>query len=233
MSMDKQPQNLDVTAQFEQCWNEENLALRKRMLIIGFISEAVSSNNRVLLSRWISRAVDELSLHGVEELLLQTLLFVGFPKTIEAFATLRKTHPGGNTKTEVSDPHARGLKLSKKIYGDHHDKLMRLMDQHHPDLRLWMIQDGYGKILSRPGLTTWERELSVLVILMSSGMHNQFRAHFRGALYAGVSQVDIIWFTNTFQCIIAAEHREAFQKTIQKVFADEKEFLASQDARQG
>jgi hypothetical protein len=68
---------------------------------------------------------------------------------------------------------------------------------------------------------------------MSTGMHNQFRAHFRGALYAGVSQVDIVWFTNTFQCIIAAEHREAFQQMIDKVFADEKDFLASRDARPG
>ena len=197
-------------SQLSQAWQELNDPAQKRMFLLGVLVTATTQNDPVMLNTWIPRCSDNLELEAIEEAILQTLLFAGFPKTIEALKQLRIHFPVKHAPKQVDDHRLAGEKTSKIIYGKYHSKLTKVMDELHPDLTRWMIEDGYGRVLSRSGLTLQEREISVLASLMTSGMINQFRAHIRGALYAGVSVVDIIWFTNTFQCIIAADLRADF-----------------------
>ncbi|NQV41991.1 MAG: hypothetical protein HQ506_06510 [Candidatus Marinimicrobia bacterium] len=178
---------------------------------------ATTLNDQAMLNVWISERSDILDEKAIEEAILQTLLFAGFPKTIEALKQLRQHFPMRNGSIGVDDEKQAGEETSKIIYGKHHAKLKVVMDKLHPELTKWMIEDGYGRVLSRPGLTLQEREISVLSSLMTSGMINQYRAHIRGALFAGVSQVDIIWFTNTFQCIIAADLRADFNQATREM----------------
>jgi 4-carboxymuconolactone decarboxylase len=182
------------------------------MFLLGILVTATTLNDQAMLNAWIPQCSDVLDEEGMEEAILQTLLFAGFPKTIEALKQLRIHFPVKHGAKHVGDHKKAGEKTSQIIYGKYHSKLKKVMDELHPDLTRWMIEDGYGRVLSRSGLTLQEREISVLASLMTSGMINQFRAHVRGALFAGVSRVDIIWFTNIFQCIIAAELRADFNQ---------------------
>jgi len=178
---------------------------------------ATTLNDQAMLNAWIPVCSDVLDEEAIEEAILQTLLFAGFPKTIEALKQLRLHFPVKHGAKHVEDHRQAGEETSQIIYGKYHSKLKKVMDELHPDLTRWMIEDGYGRVLSRSGLPLQEREISVLASLMTSGMINQFRAHVRGALYAGVSRVDIIWFTNIFQCIIAAELRVDFNQVTQEI----------------
>ena len=204
-------------AELTQSWSALENAEQKKLFLLGSIVVATTLNDQLMLSAWIKRCPDLLDNQAIEEAILQTLLFAGFPKTIEALKQLRTHFPAKHVAIHMGDHKQAGEATSKIIYGKHHVKLKQVMDDLHPDLTRWMIEDGYGRVLSRPGLTLQEREISVLASLMTSGMLNQFRAHVRGALYAGVSRVDIIWFTNTFACIIAADLRDEFNQVTQAV----------------
>ncbi|MBT3229351.1 MAG: hypothetical protein HOD43_09545 [Candidatus Marinimicrobia bacterium] len=187
------------------------------MFLLGVLVIATTLNDQDMLNTWIPQCSGILDEEAMEEVILQTLLFAGFPRTIEALKQLRTHFPVKRGTKHVSDHKQAGEATSQIIYGKYHSKLKQVMDALHPDLTRWMIEDGYGRILSRPGLTLQEREISVIASLISSGMINQYRAHLRGALLAGVSRVDIIWFTNTFQCIIAADLRADFNSVTQEM----------------
>jgi 4-carboxymuconolactone decarboxylase len=198
-------------------WEAFKDSKHKKMFLLGMLVIATTLNDQTMLELWIPKCSGILDEEAIEEALLQTLLFAGFPKTIEALKTLRNHFPVGHGPKHVGDHRQAGEKTSRIIYGKHHSKLIQVMDELHPDLTRWMIEDGYGRVLSRSGLSLQEREISVLASLMASGMINQFRAHIRGAFNAGVPKVDIIWFTNTFACIIAADLRDDFNRVAQEM----------------
>jgi 4-carboxymuconolactone decarboxylase len=50
-----------------------------------------------------------------------------------------------------------------------------------------MIADGYGKVLSRPGLDLKTRELCIVAACAASSQQRQLHSHLHGALNAGAS----------------------------------------------
>jgi 4-carboxymuconolactone decarboxylase len=60
-----------------------------------------------------------------------------------------------------------------------------------PDLAQWMITEGYGKTLSRPGCDTVTRELCIVAMLSVLGRRQQLTSHVRGALRAGATIQDL------------------------------------------
>ena len=46
---------------------------------------------------------------------------------------------------------ARGKALCRRIYGPVYDRMIARMAGFHPDLADWILADGYGRVLSRPG----------------------------------------------------------------------------------
>lgn len=197
---------------FLDAWLNEQDPNRKRLLLLGILVIATTLNDVQTLEAWLPRSEGVLDQTAVEEAVLQTLLFAGFPKTIEALKQVRKYFPQTSSQVHVPDHREAGYTTSGVIYGKHHSRLIQVMDELHPDLTRWMIEAGYGRVLSRPGLSLQDREMAVVATLMASGMVSQYRAHIRGALFVGVSVDDIIWFTNTFHCIIATDLRAAFEK---------------------
>ena len=61
------------------------------------------------------------------------------------------------------------------------------MESFAPDIFYWMVFEGYGKVLSRPGLELWRRECCIVAILAVLGAGPQLRSHLRGALRTGTS----------------------------------------------
>lgn len=131
----------------------------------------------------------------VEEALLQSYLFLGFPSAIEA---LRRWRTNGTATPVAADEDwdlwlERGERTCATVYGDHYEQLRVNIARFHPDLERWMVEEGYGKVLGRPGLDLDVREMLIVAMLVVQGEtgRRQLRSHLRGALNAGVTPEDV------------------------------------------
>ena len=167
----------------------------------GLVRVALGLPNasEVQLGDWIRRAVsDGTPPIWLEELLLSSVLYVGFPRALVAAAVFRRQEPEHADGGEISQYEhwrewlQRGEATCRVIYGKHYDQLRRNVRALHPALDLWMLVDGYGKTLSRPGLDLMRRELCSVAMLIPQSAPQQLLSHLKGALNAGAtpSQVD-------------------------------------------
>jgi 4-carboxymuconolactone decarboxylase len=128
---------------------------------------------------------------AVEEALLQTYLFLGFPAALTALAEWREvsgTLPTpGDDVVELTSWSQRGEAVCRTVYGRSYEKLRGNVRRVHPAMDDWMIQEGYGKVLARPGLDLDTRELCIVAVLSVTGWEPQLHSHLRGALHAGCS----------------------------------------------
>jgi 4-carboxymuconolactone decarboxylase len=65
------------------------------------------------------------------------------------------------------------------------------MEGLHPDFSGWILEYGYGTVLSRPGLTPAQREIVAVAVLTAGGWERQLESHLRGALNAGADPGDV------------------------------------------
>ena len=55
----------------------------------------------------------------------------------------------------------------------------------------WMLEEGYGKVLGRPGLDLKVRELCVIAVLVGLDTPQQLYSHLRGALNVGATMEEV------------------------------------------
>jgi 4-carboxymuconolactone decarboxylase len=130
----------------------------------------------------------------VDELVLQSYLFTGFPRALNAAREWRRVAPAATTDAEdAGDPAragewlARGEATCTAVYGEMYEKLRRNVFELHPALDAIMVMDGYGKVLGRPGLDLPRRELCVVAACAATGQDRQLHSHLHGALNVGVT----------------------------------------------
>jgi 4-carboxymuconolactone decarboxylase len=133
----------------------------------------------------------------LEELVLSSVLFAGFPKALVAASALRAAQPLRSDMSEASDYanwqswRARGEDTCRRIYGSGYDKLRRNVQALNPALDAWIVIDGYGRTIGRPGLDLKRRELCAIAMLVPQGVPRQLHSHLRGALNAGASEDEV------------------------------------------
>jgi 4-carboxymuconolactone decarboxylase len=134
-------------------------------------------------------AAGEARQEAVEEALLQGHLFVGYPATLAALERWRDMgHPAPAGRVAGPDERReRGERLCRAVYGTNYDKLRSNVRRLHPDMDRWMVEEGYGRVLGRPGLGLVVRELCVVALLARTGHGPQLHSHLRGALSVGAS----------------------------------------------
>jgi 4-carboxymuconolactone decarboxylase len=136
------------------------------------------------------------SLLLIREAILQTYLFAGYAATINAFIVLNGLVDGNadflqDEKSSAEEWKERGKRFCRQIYGNQFDKLMKNMNQLHPDLADWMISEGYGKVLARPFLSPRIRELLIVGMTAVLNVERQFHSHVRGALNVGATETEL------------------------------------------
>lgn len=135
-----------------------------------------------------AQSVPEVKL---QETLLQSYLFLGFPHTINALSAVQSlwTSPPKAYEPDLSqaEMQQRGTQLCQQIYGSAYPKLLQHMEKIHPDLKRYMIEEGYGKMLSRAIMTPLEREFGILPILLAQRVFKQLHSHLQGSLYLGAT----------------------------------------------
>lgn len=138
----------------------------------------------------------------IEELLLSSVLYVGYPRALVAMAAWRREAQGVRAAPGATGEHygrwrrwkTRGEKTCRIVYGKHYGPLREYVRGLHPALEAWMMMEGYGRTLSRPGLELWRRELCAVGMILPQRAPRQLVAHLRGALNGGATpaQVDAV-----------------------------------------
>lgn len=129
----------------------------------------------------------------IEELVLSSVLFVGFPRALVAAAALRAVEPGTGEGADAADYDrwrewlTRGEETGRRIYGEQFDRLRRNVAALHPALDLWIVVDGYGRTIGRPALDMTRRELCAIAMLVPQNASRQLHSHLRGALNVGAT----------------------------------------------
>jgi 4-carboxymuconolactone decarboxylase len=98
-----------------------------------------------------------------------------------------------------------------------YDKLRRNIDTLHPALDSWMIVEGYGKVLSRPGLDLPRRELCIVAACVASGQDRQLHSHLHGALNVGVAPAVVRDSLDALQPVVAANRLAAARLLLERV----------------
>jgi 4-carboxymuconolactone decarboxylase len=176
------------------------------------VSAALARSDRAALDRTLAEAQAVASAVQIEEVLLQSHLFVGYPAMLQAFGVWRERSPATEPTADdgawqhdaradtapdraAADDcvgwHVRGEQVCARVYGGQYERLRANVVALHPALDRWMIADGYGRVLGRPGLDLDVRELCIVALLCAQDAPAQLYAHLRGALNAGAAEAEV------------------------------------------
>jgi len=159
------------------------------------LSAAVAAGDRSHRIEAMRVAAEVAPARSVEEALLQSYLFLGFPAALTALAEWRdlsRTRPTPETDpADLATWERRGERVCRTVYGRAYEKLRGNVRRVHPAMDEWMVHEGYGKVLAREGLDLGTRELCIVAILAATGWEPQLHSHLRGALHAGCAPVAV------------------------------------------
>jgi 4-carboxymuconolactone decarboxylase len=159
----------------------------------------------------------------VDEVLLQSYLFAGFPRTLNAVKLWREV---SGASAPADDPSAsteyarlwasRGEMACQTVYGPVYETLRANVRALHPALDAWMVVEGYGKVLSRPQLSLVRRELCIVAACAAAEQEPQLHSHVRGALNCGATHDDLAHTLAALTDVIALDAmttaRDAFAR---------------------
>lgn len=169
--------------------------------LVRFAAAIALGEEPELRERAAACRAGQVPIPWVEELLLQSVLMVGYPRTLIAVAIWRKVGrvlgPAADPDTDysrVAEWTARGEATCQIVYGANYQRLRENVRELHPALDSWMITEGYGRTMSRPGLDLLRREFCTVAQTAVLEAPRQLHSHLRGALHAGGSfpQVDAV-----------------------------------------
>lgn len=155
------------------------------------LSAVLASGDEEDVRAELQQAAKTTSHEWIEELLLQTYLFAGFPRALNGMREWRRLVAAPVSREVASDSERfkeRGERTCAMVYGPMYERLRRNIRDLHPVLDEWMIVEGYGKVLSRPGLDLGRRELCIVAACAATGQDRQLQSHLHGARNVGVPE---------------------------------------------
>ncbi len=188
------------------------------------IAGAVAGAPLALTRRVMAEAVGVAPSEAVDEVLLQSYLFAGFPRALNATRAWREVSgehaPDNDVHAVADDPSqlARSGELAcRTVYGEKYDALRAAVRRLHPALDAWMVLDGYGKVLSRSGLPLVQRELCIVAACAASEQLPQLKSHLRGALNCGAALEDLAHTMSALADIIPREALTAARDVLNRI----------------
>ncbi len=161
------------------------------------LAAILAGGSEALVRRALADVVHAVDPVWVEEVILQTYLFAGFPRSLNAAREWRRVsgraapaHDEG-THFDADRLTERGEHTCETVYGPFYERLRHNIHALHPALDSWMIVEGYGKVLGRPQLDLARRELCVVAACAIARQDRQLHSHLHGALHAGASAAQV------------------------------------------
>jgi len=169
--------------------------LDRKTRLLCFVSLLTAQGQKNFLKAFIGAALEAgCTTREIYEVILQNYLFAGYPAAIEGFRVFQEVvreKPRPHSFGDAQQWKSQGLTLCRQVYGEEFEGLMKHMRGLSPELAEWMVVEGYGKVLSRPGLGVKERELCAIATLLVCGWERQLRSHIRGALNVGATVAEV------------------------------------------
>lgn len=170
-------------------------------------------------------AVDQsVPARWIEELVLQSYLFSGFPRALNAAREWRRLNPAADgtpaedeDEGDVAEWRAQGERTCAAVYGGMYERLRDNIHALHPALDQWMIVEGYGKVLSRPGLDLPRRELCIVAACAATGQDRQLHSHLHGALNVGVGVLVLGGVIDALEPVLGPERAHAVRMLLARV----------------
>lgn len=188
------------------------------------IGAAVAGAPLAFTRRVMLEAVGVASAQEVDEVLLQSYLFAGFPRALNAMRVWREVsgEPAPAEDIASAPPlpdvyRLQGEEACRTVYGNKYDALRQTVGQLHPALDAWMVMDGYGKVLSRPGMTLVQRELCIVAACAASEQIPQLKSHLRGALHCGATRDDLALTLSALTDIVSREALAAAREELNRI----------------
>ena len=186
------------------------------------LSATIAHGDPELLETAMVEAAQRAAPEHVEEALLQSYLFVGYPAALQAIGRWREMtgRPAPEpTPGEWGDWEVRGVEVCRRVYGAQYERLRENVRALHPDMEQWMVVEGYGKVLGRPGLSLPIRELCIVALLVPQYAPRQLYSHLRGALAVGATEDDVTETLAVAGAVGGAERATLAERVWQQVRA--------------
>ena len=173
-------------------------ALDTETLSLVRLSGVIAAGTESHVREALARAASDCRPEWVEEVVLQSYLFAGFPRALNAAREWRRisgrSAPATDEREDFDNAsrwRAEGERTCAIVYGPFYERLRHNIRQLHPALDAWMIVEGYGKVLSRPALDLKRRELCVVTACAMARQDRQLHSHLHGAMHAGASPAEV------------------------------------------
>ena len=188
------------------------------------LSAVVTAGSETQLRAVIAEAVGVVRPSWVEEVILQSYLFGGFPRALNA---MREWRRASGELAPVEDEtagieHAAawerdGERTCAAVYGRFYERLRDNIRDLHPALDAWMVVDGYGKVLSRPELDLRRRELCIVASCALGRQDRQLHSHLHGALHVGAHPEELTAVLEALDDLLPAPDLRRYHELLAKV----------------
>lgn len=156
---------------------------------------------------------------AVREALRMVHLFAGFPRALDALAAAAPALGAAGAATPDDDAPrsefaARGRALFDRVYGPDAERVRTRLRGLDPLLTAWVLEDAYGRVLARGGLSPAARERLAVVFLAAQGLRNQLPGHVRGALRCGATADEVAASLDAASAWIGADDLDLARTTL-------------------
>lgn len=194
--------------------------------MLARLAAAIAGADEATTRRVIDETAGSVEPTLVDEVILQSYLFAGFPRTLNA---ARMWRAASGVRAPLNDESASagdirewermGEQTCATVYGASYEMLRRNVRELHPALDAWMVTDGYGKVLSRPALDLKRRELCVVAACAAAGQQRQLHSHLHGALNCGASPEEISATLGALTDLVDTKDIKQYQALLGRVVA--------------
>ena len=191
--------------------------------LVLLAAHIAGSDESVVRTAFVEAAVS-VPQPWIEELVVQSYLFSGFPRALNAAREWRKISPAPAPSRDESDDvssvdewRMRGEVTCSAVYGPMYERLRANIRDLHPALDSAMVVEGYGKILSRPGLDLPRRELCIVAACAVTGQDRQLHSHLHGALNVGVAPSTLRATIDALETVLGADRARSIHLLLSRV----------------
>ena len=160
----------------------------------------------------------------VDEVIIQSYLFAGFPRALNAAREWRRISgrsapdsDEGEDFDQASRWRTEGEATCAIVYGPFYERLRHNIRELHPALDAWMIVEGYGKVLSRQALDLRRRELCIVSACAMARQDRQLHSHLHGAKHAGASPEEVLGAINAVADLLGPDDTRRYHQLFARV----------------
>lgn len=199
-------------------------ALDEETVSLVRVSGIIAAGTEPQIRDALGRAVAACRPEWVEEVVLQSYLFAGFPRALNAAREWRRISGRRAPVTDEGEEFGNatrwrtdGEKTCATVYGPFYERLRYNIRELHPALDAWMIVEGYGKVLSRPALDLKRRELCIVSACATARQDRQLHSHLHGALHAGASPAEVAAVLDAIADLVGADVSRQYKHLLARV----------------